>query len=184
MKNLLIGLTLTVFFGCYNLIAQENISGSDSLNVHQNIENINSNLNLNNAAMIQQVGNYNEANINQAGNSGIFPNMAEINQQGVGNIASSSQNGNSNLTLIGQNGSNNSADINVVGNFNLAGVLQVGNGNAVQQDLIGDGISYGIIQFGNNNLVNQLQTQPTSIPIQIHQNGNGMRLTIINGGIH
>ena len=92
--------------------------------------------------------------------------------------------GNSNLTAIGQYGSDNSADINVVGNYNLAGVLQVGNGNAVQQDLIGDGIAYGIIQFGNNNLVNQLQTQPTSIPIQIHQNGNGMRLTIINGGIH
>ncbi len=126
--------------------AQENINSIDSLNIHQNIENINSNFNLNNAAMIQQVGSFNEANINQAGNSGILPNVAEINQQGYNNFASSNQNGNSNLTLIGQRGSDNSADINVLGNRNLAGVLQVGNGNTVSQDLMGDDLHFLIFQ--------------------------------------
>lgn len=162
-------------------ISAQNLPDSSEM---RNIEFQFEQLNYFSAARIQQVGNYNEANINQAGNSGILPNVAEINQQGYGNFASSSQNGNSNITEIGQYGSDNSADINVVGNYNLAGVLQVGNGNSVEQDLIGNGIAYGIFQFGNNNLVNQIQTEPTSIPIQIHQNGNGMRLTIINGGIH
>ena len=184
MQKLFFIIMYNLFLAVISLYAQDHLTQNDSINIYQNIESINTNLNLNNAAMIQQVGSYNEANINQAGNSGIFPNVTEINQQGFNNFASSNQMGNSNITAIGQYGSNNSADINIVGNYNFAGVLQMGNGNSVQQDLIGDGIGYGIIQFGNNNLVNQVQTQPTSIPIQIHQNGNGMRLTIINGGIH
>jgi minor curlin subunit len=134
--------------------------------------------------MMQQVGNYNEANIDQAGNSGIFPNVAEINQMGDNNFASSSQNGNSNLSVIGQYGSDNSASLNTIGNYNVAGALQFGNGNTVEQDLIGNGLNFLIFQTGNENFINQVQNQQSSIPMQIHQTGNGMRLIIINGGFH
>ena len=84
----------------------------------------------------------------------------------------------------GSYGSDNSADINIVGSYNIAGVQQVGNGNFVSQDLMGDNLQFLIFQNGNENFINQIQTEPTSIPIQIQQRGNGMRLTIINGGIH
>ena len=53
---------------CLFIFAQERVIVNDSLKIFSNNVSINSNLNLNNAAMIQQVGNYNEANINQAGN--------------------------------------------------------------------------------------------------------------------
>ena len=92
-KYLIMFIVIYFVLICLYLIAQENILNHDSLHILQNIENINSNFNLNNAAMIQQVGSFNEANINQAGNSGILPNVAEINQQGYNNFASSNQNG-------------------------------------------------------------------------------------------
>ncbi|HEY6906574.1 MAG TPA: hypothetical protein VI230_03860 [Ignavibacteriaceae bacterium] len=169
---------------CSAGFAQEEIIGADSMKTLTNIENIRSDINLNNSAMIQQTGNYNEANISQTGNSGIFPNAAEIYQEGDFNFASSSQNGNSNLSIIGQYGSNNSADISIIGNYNRSDVLQMGDNNSVQQDLIGDGLNFLIYQEGSGNLINQVQTEPIFMPLQIHQTGNGMRLMIINGGIH
>jgi hypothetical protein len=164
--------------------SQEFLLHPDSLKTFQNTEEIQSNPSLNNIAFIQQVGNFNEAIINQSENSGLLPNAAEVNQQGYNNIASSSQNGNSNLSVIGQYGSDNSASLNTIGNYNLAGALQFGNGNTVEQDLIGNGLNFLIFQTGNENFINQVQNQQSSIPMQIHQTGNGMRLIIINGGFH
>ncbi len=184
MKKFLSVLLLISFYFAGPLYSQEVFIQSDSVNNLHNTENIHSNLNLNNAAMIQQVGNYNEAIINQSNNSGTLPNTAEINQMGDNNFASSGQNGNLNYSYIGQYGSDNSADINVVGNYNLAGVLQVGDGNTVEQSLIGDGLHYMIFQYGSDNFIREIQTEQSTIPMQIHQNGNGIRLTIINGSMH
>jgi minor curlin subunit len=180
MRNIL--LVMMTFCIIQFLYAQEKLPIADSLNTSNNMGSIRSNI-LNNVALIQQVGCFNQAQISQSNNSGILPNVAEINQVGYNNSASSNQSGNGNLTLIGQYGTANSADINEVGNFNLAGVLQIGNSNTVQQDLIGNGLGLLVFQYGNDNFINQVQTEPTSIPLQIHQQGNGMKLTIIDGGI-
>lgn len=183
-KIILFSLIIVSFYLNGSLNAQINIGVPDSLNTLQNTERVHSNMNLNNSAMIQQVGNFNEAIINQSNNNGFIPNIAEINQIGNNNFALSGQNGNSNFSYIGQYGSDNSVDIDIDGNYNIAGVLQVGDGNSVEQNLSGNGLHYLVFQYGSDNFIREIQTEQSAIPMEIHQNGNGIKLTIINGSLH
>lgn len=100
-KIILFSLIIVSFYLNGSLNAQINIGVPDSLNTLQNTERVHSNMNLNNSAMIQQVGNFNEAIINQSNNNGFIPNIAEINQIGNNNFALSGQNGNSNFLISG-----------------------------------------------------------------------------------
>jgi hypothetical protein len=106
-----------------------------------------------NTSVIYQEGDYNQAELNQAGNS-------------------------NNFGLL-QKGDNNQYDGTLNGDENLIRVLQLGNGNNVLQDLEGNGMQLDVIQEGNNHEVIQIEKDGSSPAYQIHQRGeHGMQITI------
>jgi hypothetical protein len=105
-------------------------------------------------------------------------NEGLIYQEGDYNQATLNQSGNSNNFGLLQKGDNNQYDGTINGDENLIRILQLGNGNNVLQDLKGDGMQLDVIQEGNNHEVIQIEKDGTSPAYQIHQQGeNGMQIT-------
>lgn len=139
---------------------------------------------LSNTAQIQQTGNNNYASINQTiAGMNIPGNLAELIQNGDVNNAVLIQNGSGNNHNITQTGDGNILEATVLGDDNLSVIDQFGNYNIISQNLIGKDMSFIISQIGNNNEISQTENDQQSRKYDIQQNGNEMKLIIINGGI-
>lgn len=98
--------------------------------------------------IIAQIGNYNEAILNQIGQM----NYGIIYQYGSFNIANQFQNGEHNSAIIYQKGINNYAVQEQNGLNNLAVIIQIGVGNyAEQYQMSSSGVRSIIKQEGNFN---------------------------------
>ncbi|GAB4289805.1 MAG: hypothetical protein Kow0098_07900 [Ignavibacteriaceae bacterium] len=137
-----------------------------------------------NQSVIIQNGHLNSALINQIYEESLIgdPNLSVILQYGINNSSSLTQTGSGNTSISTQIGNDNFSDISLFGDDNFSWVLQFGNQNYVKQDLTGDGLSFIINQIGNQNyLLHYENRNQYERPIQIHQNGDGMKLIIIEG---
>jgi len=133
---------------------------------------------INTSANIQQVGNFNQATINQMGNNGINQNIASIVQYNDYNQAQIRQNGSGNDNSITQNGNGNQAEINVTGDYNKTQVVQTGNNNVASQDINTSATQYVITQMGNNNSIQRYDNIQSPKAYIISQIGNSMHLII------
>ena len=133
---------------------------------------------INTSANIQQVGNFNQATINQMGNNGINQNIASIVQYNDYNQAQITQNGSGNDNSITQNGNGNQAEINVTGDYNKTQIVQTGNNNVASQDINTSATQYVITQMGNNNSIQRYDNIQSPKAYIISQIGNSMHLII------
>ncbi len=141
-------------------------------------------LSLSNTAQIQQIGDYNNASINQTlMGTNVSGNVAELIQNGDINIVVLNQTGGGNNHYIYQNGNSNMLETSVLGDNNSSLINQIGSSNLVNQKLSGNGMTFVLSQYGNNNEIVQVENNQSSQKYEIIQNGNGMQLVIINGGI-
>jgi minor curlin subunit len=74
-------------------------------------------------------------------------------------------------------------EASVIGDNNSSTIGQYGNENIINQDLVGNDMSFILTQRGNNNEISQTENDQQSRQYEIIQNGDGMKLIIINGGI-
>ncbi|WP_266204668.1 hypothetical protein [Pontibacter kalidii] len=119
-----------------------------------------------NVSMVQQV------------QTNTVANQASVLQVGNYNNAVVQQNGTGIRATIGQYGNSNSYEGSLLGNNLSSNVVQQGDNNAVNQHIRGNSLEYSLIQLGNNNTINQLETTPASRPYQVVQEGNNMNITI------
>ncbi|MFZ2323045.1 MAG: hypothetical protein WAV89_05035 [Ignavibacteriaceae bacterium] len=141
-------------------------------------------LDFSNMAQIQQMGNNNDASINQTLTGTNVPgNVAELIQNGNVNDALLIQTGNGNNHLIHQSGNKNTFEASVIGDNNSSIVDQFGNHNMINQNLVGNNMAFILGQNGNNNEINQIENDQVPRQYQIYQTGNAMSITIINGGL-
>ena len=99
-------------------------------------------------------------------------NRATLQQQGVGNTV--------NLT---QTGVGNSYEGYLQGSNNLAEINQRGVGNQLVQDLQTNNKEYIVNQTGNQNTLIQIEKGAGAPAYRVDQIGNGMSITIQNGGL-
>lgn len=148
------------------------------------IANSEEGLDFSNKAQIQQNGNGNDASINQTFTGTNVPgNVAELIQNGNINDAILTQSGSGNIHSITQHGNGNLFEASVIGDNNSSIIGQYGSENIINQDLLGNDMSFILTQRGNNNEISQTENDQQSRQYQIIQNGDGMKLIIINGGI-
>jgi hypothetical protein len=133
---------------------------------------------INNSANIQQVGNFNQATINQINSNGLNPNIASIVQNNDYNQAQITQNGNGNNNSIIQNGNGNQAEINVTGDNNNTQIIQTGDNNVASQNINTSATQYIISQMGNNNSIQRYDDIQSPKAYIISQVGNSMHLII------
>ena len=137
---------------------------------------------LSNIVQIQQIGDYNNASVNQTLiGTNIRGNIAELIQNGDINTVVLTQTGSGNNHYIYQNGNSNMFEGSVTGNNNSSLIDQIGSDNLVRQELSGNNMAYIISQIGNKNEIMQVENDPQSRQYQVLQNGNDMKLIIING---
>ena len=132
----------------------------------------------NNSANIQQVGNFNQATINQINSNGLSQNMATIAQYSDYNQAQIIQNGSGNDNSITQKGNGNQAEINVTGDNNNTYIVQSGNNNVASQKINTSATQYVITQMGNNNSIQRYDNIRSPKAYVISQVGNSMHLII------
>jgi len=188
----MIRINIVVYFIFFSasvmLFAQQNIIDSEEAFLKQlestaNSLSLQENPDSRNNAQIQQVGNNNNATINQTLNGIKVPgNVAELIQNGDINIALLTQTGYGNNLILNQTGNGNEFEAIVTGNNNSSLIDQIGNDNYINQNLIGNDMALILSQFGNNNEIVQVENDLQSRQYQIIQNGNAMKLIIINGG--
>lgn len=147
----------------------------------QLLENIS--ISSNNSADIIQIGNNNEAFIQQIRESEIKGNVSKITQYNEYNTASINQSGIGNQNIITQSGINNKTTTDVNGNFNSSVIIQDGNNNYVEQKLESDYKNYYFAQQGFNNLIVQQGSEVVSKPYLVFQKGSGMRLFITSSAV-
>jgi len=153
-----------------------------------------------NSAVIFQDGNDNDATINQRG-SGNQASITQLNgddndasvEQGPGdgfpgenNLAVIVQDGSYNQTTIRQRGRDNLAGIKLVGNNNGLTLEQTGKGNEYLLDFEGSNLgnpgsseAHQVSQIGSNNRL--VQVGENSMPFNVRQRGDGMRMIIRHG---
>jgi len=140
-------------------------------------------LDFSNIAQIQQIGNNNNASINQALTGiSVSGNVAELIQSGELNSAVLTQNGSGNNHNVTQTGNSNMFEASVNGDNNSSTIEQLGNENIINQNLLGNNMAFVLSQVGNNNEINQTENDQQSRQYQITQTGNAMKLIITNGG--
>ena len=145
-----------------------------------------------NAAVLSQRGNRNEAFIAQIGED----NFARLAITGNGNTTAVTQLGNNNLFDLTLTGNNNPVSVQQLGNNNVydmdlnatntpVSLVQNGSGNRVNNNLAGSNRAYNIGQFGNNNLLNQVEGNASMLQqgYSVQMRGNGIRMTISQGQV-
>lgn len=138
--------------------------------------------------IVSQQGNNNEAFILQQGMGTNAANYAEITQQGNSHHATLEVKGQHNAVRILQEnleselgaGIGNTYRGGITGNSNLVSVAQHGSNNSITQNVTGDSYNYQVTQKGSDNKLELDNLLPTSNPIVIEQNGEGMNLQIDN----
>ena len=133
---------------------------------------------INNSANIQQVGNFNQATINQINSNGLSQNIASIVQNNDYNQAQITQNGSGNNSSIAQNGNGNQAEINVTGDNNNTQIIQTGNYNIASENINTSATQYIISQIGDNNTIQRYDDIQSPKAYIVSQVGNSMHLII------
>ncbi len=187
MKKLNISFVIMFLFSSQFIFGQQNNSKTEEAFLQQ-IESsdpslpLQNSLDFSNRAQIQQMRNSNTSSIDQTLTGTSVPgNVAELIQNGDVNNAVLTQTGNGNSHFINQTGNGNIFEASVIGNNNSSTVDQFGNDNMINQNLIGNDMTFILSQIGNNNEISQTESDLQSRQYQILQNGNGMKLIIING---
>ncbi|MGD8305253.1 MAG: hypothetical protein PVF17_01240 [Ignavibacteria bacterium] len=188
MKKLNVIIFILLHSSYQLLIGQQSVDLNDEETFLEQIESsanlfpLSSGLDLNNSALIQQMGNNNNTSINQTFTGVNFPgNIAEFIQYGEFNDAVLNQTGNGNSHFINQTGNNNMFEAFVVGDNNSSTIEQTGNSNVIQQDLLGNEMAIILTQIGNNNEIIQIENDQQSRQYQVIQIADGMKITFING---
>lgn len=185
-KNINIPLVLLLLFSSQFIFGQQNDNRTEKVFLQQ-IESdpsllLQDNLDFINKAQIQQMVSSNTASINQTLTGATIPgNVIELIQNGNINEVTLTQTGNGNTHLITQNGNGNVLEASVIGDNNFLTIDQFGNDNMINQNLLGNDMKFILSQIGNNNEVIQTGNNQQSQQYQVIQNGNGMKLIIING---
>ena len=184
-------IVISIFFITSNqfLIGQQDNSKTEEafLNQIESTEtpvSLGSNDNITNQALILQMGSGNYASIDQSTQGINLPgNIAELIQNGDVNNAVLTQFGNGNSHIINQSGNGNILEASVIGNNNSSTIDQLGNNNVINQDLVGNDMAFILSQIGNSNEISQVEIDYNPRQYEIRQEGDGMKVTIINGGI-
>ncbi|MBN1602219.1 MAG: hypothetical protein JW915_11460 [Chitinispirillaceae bacterium] len=108
-------------------------------------------------------------------------NNACIVQDGSANSAVIEQSGNDNVNILLQCGNNNSGKQKTDGDRNLTLLGQFGQNNKSVQIVTGDDISSCIMQYGSDNQIYRVENSQGGLGYRITQDGNGMRMNVING---
>ncbi|MCJ7696313.1 MAG: hypothetical protein MUO40_12945 [Anaerolineaceae bacterium] len=141
-------------------------------------------LDFSNKAQIQQMGNSNDASINQTLSGTNVPgNIAELIQHGSINDAVLTQTGYGNSHFINQSGKGNMFEASVIGDNNSSTVDQFGNDNMINQNLLGNDMAFILSQHGKSNKIIQIENDQIPRQYEIHQQGNAMSIIFINGGV-
>jgi hypothetical protein len=136
----------------------------------------------NSYAEIAQDGTTNQAKITQFNKNEIDgSNRACIVQGGDQNSAVIEQTGEDNTNIILQCGKSNSGIQKTDGNRNLASLVQFGYYNRSVQVISGNDQSNIIVQRGSDNQIYREETGQAGLGYRVLQEGNGMRMTVING---
>lgn len=113
---------------------------------------------VNDGALITQVGNNNNANIDQTGS-----HSAEIHQEGGDeNNANIEQVGNNHSAFVNQYGDQNIADIQADGDDHFSVIVQEGNGHNVQFSIEGISNTVDIRQYGTSEHLVGSENSPVS----------------------
>lgn len=131
------------------------------------------------AVYLTQVGQSNDAQIEQTGATTAAPNLVRVYQQGDRQIVQATQNGQQNRTDVLQTGQDNLVLSNVQGAGNQTVIVQNGAANVVVQNMTNStNVQSQFVQNGNNNRVEQEVVGQTGRTFQVTQNGNGLNAII------
>ena len=187
MKKLNISFVIIFLFSSQLIFGQQNSSITEEAFLEQ-IQSytpslpIQDDFDFSNKAQIQQMGSNNNVSIDQTFIGTNVPgNVAELIQNGNVNNAVLTQTGNGNTHLITQTGNRNMFEALVDGNNNSSTIDQFGNNNMINQNLLGNDMAFILSQQGHNNEITQVENDQNPRQYQIYQQGNGMKLIIMNG---
>lgn len=187
MKKLNISFVIILLFSSQFIIGQQNNSKTEEAFLQQiessaSFFSLQHSLDFSNYAQIQQMGNSNNAAIDQTIIGTNVPgNIAELIQNGDVNNAVLTQTGIGNSHFINQTGIGNMFEASVIGDNNSSTIDQFGNDNLINQHLQGNDMAFILSQHGNNNELIQVENNHQSMQYQVFQQGSGMKLIIING---
>ena len=104
-----------------------------------------------------------------------------VQQTGEANLLQATQQGTNGQWIIHQQGTANHYSGTVVGDNNRIEINQRGEDNLIQQDLVGNDLRYRVTQEGQGNQLIQTEHDPLAPAYQVHQQGQGMKITIAQG---
>ena len=104
-----------------------------------------------------------------------------VQQIGEANILNATQQGSNGQLHIRQDGTNNQYSGTVVGDNNVLDITQRGEDNLIRQDLVGNDLRYRITQEGQGHELIQTEHDPLAPAYEVHQQGQGMQITIEQG---
>ncbi|MBS9524356.1 hypothetical protein KI659_10045 [Litoribacter alkaliphilus] len=133
-----------------------------------------------NAAIIRQIGNNNEVDLNQT-QQGLHLNQAIILQQGNQNKSILGQSGSGLATILQQTGNHNQFNLGMLGAFIQVSASQNGNRNQISGVVANSSATPSTLdlsQIGNNNQieVNLIGGNLGATPVVINQQGNNQRV--------
>ena len=104
-----------------------------------------------------------------------------VQQEGESNVLQATQQGMNGQWMIRQQGRGNEYTGTMIGDNNRVEVQQRGEDNLIQQDLVGNDMQYRLIQEGQGNELIQIEHDPLAPSYEVHQQGQGMKITIEQG---
>ena len=104
-----------------------------------------------------------------------------VQQSGEANLLEATQRGANGQLRIQQDGTNNQYQGTVTGDNNRLDIAQRGEDNLIQQDLIGNDLRYRVTQEGVGHELIQTEHDPLAPAYEVHQQGEGMQITIEQG---
>ena len=104
-----------------------------------------------------------------------------VQQEGESHILQATQQGLNGQWMIRQQGRGNEYTGSMIGDNNRVEVQQRGEDNLIRQDLVGNDMQYRLIQEGQGNELIQREHDPLAPAYEVHQQGQGMKITIEQG---
>jgi len=136
-----------------------------------------------NEAYLTQIGTNNFVDVNQDLQGTDATNLVKVLQVGRSNNAIVNQLGAYNQNIVLQNGRRNEYSLSLEGSENTFVIVQDGLDNVINQRLTNTRNTYiELIQQGNENEITHTQDGLTSQTIKVIQQGDGMKLNIIQTG--
>ena len=104
-----------------------------------------------------------------------------VQQSGESHILQATQQGLNGQWVIRQEGRGNEYRGTMIGDHNRVEVQQRGEDNLIRQELVGHEMEYRLLQEGQGNELIQTEHDPLAPAYQVHQQGQGMKITIEQG---